>query len=431
MQFQRYDAIEQTRLARLHGYQILDTPPEAEFDQLLDDVLFILEASGGYISFMEEGRQWFKASVGLHLSELPRERALCNQALLTTLPLMVANTLEHEQFRTLPLVTEASLVRSFLALPLITADGFKLGTFCVFSQEKRVWTLRDTDILLRFSGRVMQALERRFTHAQQTMDEAFAAIKEHASDGFILLNSQEHVLEFNPLAVSITGVQWSVGELFTPTLFFQDDSIPDIHKGNVFLRWDGQVWFKVTAAPLPSQDWILLIIEDVTHHLQHQFGLEAKVYREQTREEGERNALYEYLQGRIKDHNCSVMHLDLNQFRVINETLGYQAGDTLLRQVAVRLRQTLRGNDRVYRLSGDEFVLILAGQLEANILEMIACRIEQALRRPFQWEEENVQLRATIGITPTEPSESVDGVLQRAETLMQQAKQQQLLHLQG
>ena len=425
MQYQRYDAPEQHRLDKLHSYSILDTPREPEYDQLVDDLAFMVGADGAYLSFMDEDRQWFKATVGFDLRELPREKALCNATLLTHTPLMVFDTTQEERLKPSPLLEGEIGVRSYLALPLSTPEGLSIGTLCVFSREVRIWTVRDTEILRRYASRTLQLLERRLLPAERsTLAEEVEAILQYGSDGFILLNSTEHVMEFNALAETITGVQWTKGEVFSTTLFLHDESIPEIHKGNVFMRWDGQVWFKVTAAPLPSRDWILLIIEDVTHHLQHQFGLEAKVYQEQTREEGERNALYDYLQGRIQDHNCSVVYLDLDDFRSINDRHGFQVGDLLLKQVAIRLRQSLRGQDRVYRLSRDEFILVLGGQLTPEILTMIAGRIQNNLQKPFQLEYSTLQVTASMGLTPTAPTESVDTVLQRAEALMQSSKQQ-------
>ncbi|GEM45833.1 sensor domain-containing diguanylate cyclase [Deinococcus cellulosilyticus] len=424
MQHHRYDAPEQHRLEKLHSYSILDTPREEDYDQMVDDLAFMVGADGAYLSFMDEERQWFKATVGFQMTELPRAQALCGATLLTHTPLMVFDTTQEDRLRPSPLLDQAG-VRSFLAVPVSTPEGLSIGTLCVFSREVRIWTVRDTEILRRYASRTLQLLERRLVPAaRSTLAEEVEAILQYGSDGFILLDNTEHVMEFNGLAESITGVQWTKGEVFSTTLFLHDESIPEIHKGNVFMRWDGQVWFKVTAVPLPSQDWILLIIEDVTHHLQHQFGLEAKVYQEQTREEGERNALYDYLQGRIKDHNCSVAYLDLDGFRSINEKHGFQVGDLLLKQVAIRLRQSLRGQDRVYRLSRDEFILVLGGQLTPDILSMIATRVQNNLQKPIHVEHQTLHVTASMGLTPTLPSEGVDAVLQRAEALMQNSKQQ-------
>lgn len=421
MQPHKDNPIEQHRVNRLQAYSILDTPREAEFDQLLDDLVFIMEADGAYLSFMDGQRQWFKSAVGMDWTEIPIQHALCSSTLHTHTPLMVFDVQQDCTFAHSPLVQQAPHIKAFLALPLRTNDGTGIGTLCVFSQQPRIWTVRDTEILRRYTSKAMHLLDQRLQ--APVLSEEMNTIMQYGSDGVILLDSTEHILDFNPLAQSITGLQWIKGEEFSTSLFLHDDSIPEIHKGNVFMRWDGQVWFKVTAAPL-ERDGILLIIEDVTHHLQHQFGLEAKVYQEQTREEGEKNALYEYLQGRIQDHNCSVVYLDLDDFRSINEQHGFQAGDTLLRQVAIRLRQSLRGHDRVYRLSRDEFILVLAGDLGPDILALIAGRVQHNLQKPFQLDFQEVRITASLGLTSTAPAEHVDAVLQRAESLMQQSKQQ-------
>lgn len=114
--------------------------------------------------------------------------------------------------------------------------------------------------------------------------------------------------------------------------------------------------------------------------------------------------------------------LDLDRFKDINDTLGHQAGDKLLQQVAARLRSKLRDTDTVARMGGDEFAVLLPAVSEKHAA-MAARMLLQALRAPFLVDEQSLDIGASIGIA-LYPDHGVDAniLIQRADVAMYSAK---------
>ena len=123
----------------------------------------------------------------------------------------------------------------------------------------------------------------------------------------------------------------------------------------------------------------------------------------------------------LTDGSAAVLLMDLDQFKEVNDTLGHDVGDRLLREVGRRMRQLERGETVVARLGGDEFAVLLGGD-DVHIEGMVA-RITRDMARPFDLGEVTLDVRASIGIasTPRDGS-SAALLLRRAEVAMYDAK---------
>lgn len=124
-----------------------------------------------------------------------------------------------------------------------------------------------------------------------------------------------------------------------------------------------------------------------------------------------------------QDTMLGVAFLDLDRFKNINDTLGHEAGDCLLQQVAERLKSCLRGYDVVARWGGDEFTLLLSSLQSAEDVSSISERILQRLAAPFQVQSEELYVTASLGIALA-PYDGEDGqtLLRNADAAMYQAK---------
>lgn len=139
---------------------------------------------------------------------------------------------------------------------------------------------------------------------------------------------------------------------------------------------------------------------------------------------------------RRKQLPLALMFLDLDHFKEINDTLGHDMGDELLKQAALRILNCLRGtdlvgymdhatSDNVARLGGDEFTIILSDLNAEDSADVVARRVLDALAQPFQLGDEFVHLSASIGIVETYPNESItaETLIKYADIAMYESKQ--------
>jgi diguanylate cyclase (GGDEF)-like protein len=119
----------------------------------------------------------------------------------------------------------------------------------------------------------------------------------------------------------------------------------------------------------------------------------------------------------------AMMFLDLDHFKEVNDTMGHETGDNLLKEASNRLRSCVRGTDTVARLGGDEFVLLLSEIVDLKSLERIAEEILMKLAQPFEISVEPLYISASIGITlyPVD-AHDFDNLLKNADQAMYAAK---------
>ena len=128
---------------------------------------------------------------------------------------------------------------------------------------------------------------------------------------------------------------------------------------------------------------------------------------------------------RHQDSNATlaVLFVDLDNFKQVNDVLGHGAGDTVLSEVAQRLRNSVRGGDIIARLGGDEFGVLAQGVSDAQQAVLIADRIIQALAAPIDIEGTPTTVTGSVGIALHQPGQaSVDDLLRRADDAMYAAK---------
>jgi signal transduction histidine kinase/ActR/RegA family two-component response regulator len=125
------------RLEALRRYNILDTPPEESFDRITALAARLFDVPIALISLVDEFRAWFKSSYGFDTPEISRDATICNFAVLSDDVLVVADTRNDPRFACQPFAISEPGIRFYAGAPLITYDGFNLGTLCLVNSKPR------------------------------------------------------------------------------------------------------------------------------------------------------------------------------------------------------------------------------------------------------------------------------------------------------
>jgi two-component system, sensor histidine kinase len=150
---------EAQRLAALLDMGILDTEPEAALDGLVACVAQATGAPIALVSLIDQNRQWFKAKVGLEVSETSRDFAFCAHAILADEPLVVCDSESDIRFADNPLVVGDPHVKSYLGVPIKAPGGELIGTVCAIDRKPHQWTQAEVE-QVQLLAKVVSALLR-------------------------------------------------------------------------------------------------------------------------------------------------------------------------------------------------------------------------------------------------------------------------------
>ena len=170
---------EVQRIKVLWQYQVLDTVPEAVFDELTELAALICRAPVALISLVDEDRQWFKSKLGISLSETSRDVSMCAHAILQNDLLIVPDATLDRRFKDNPLVVSSPKIRFYAGAPLVSPDGHALGTLCVIDTVPRQLTDDQQQAMRVLARHVMTQLElRRQSHAGVNRQDGVAQLKQ-------------------------------------------------------------------------------------------------------------------------------------------------------------------------------------------------------------------------------------------------------------
>lgn len=304
---------ERQRLRKLRQQNILDSTPEAEFDALVDLVRSTFGAEMAAITFIDENRQWIKASQGIDMTETPREIAFCDHTIRTAEVMMVNDATRDARFAKSPLVTEEPEVRCYMGAP-IAVDGYNIGSVCILGTTPRIFSEGEARMLLHFAQIVASQIKLR--------------------------------TEVNRDA--LTGV---------------------LSRGAFFDLLD--IAFRAF--------------------------------------------------GNRQSPSCLVV-LDIDQFKRINDEYGHPVGDAVLIAIAEKTLLSVRPDDRVGRIGGEEFGIVIR-DVGMDVAQVVAERVRKAIETIRLPEHEALRFSASFGVAAVTPDMgSVDAWYGRADTALYEAK---------
>ncbi len=299
--------------------------------------------------------------------------------------------------------------------------------------------------LLGLIGLAVDITERKMAEARINLT---AKVFENTQEGITITDLSGHVIEANAAFSKMTG--YSRGEIIGKslrilqsgrhtTLFYESMWKSMLTTG----YWQGEVWNRKKNGDIFAQWLSISAITDDQEQVMHYLGISSDITEiKQHQNQLDHIAHYDALTGlpnrtllsdRLKQavaradreqNMLAVCYLDLDGFKSINDTLGHDAGDSALIEIARRIKETVRGGETVARLGGDEFVILLLGLERGDECSMALDRLLAVIAEPIHIGDKSFILGASIGVSMY-PMDDVDAdtLLRHADQAMYSAKQ--------
>ena len=201
---------EHARLAVLHGYRIVDTPPESQFDEIVRRAAAECNTPVAGLVLVDERRCWFKAKVGVEMTEVDRNFSFSNHAFRSRGIFVVTDARQDSRFNQLPVVTKEGFV-FFAGVPLVTPFGYSIGTLCVLDRSPRELSAPQIAGLKMLASQVMDRFEqrRKETESSSVTTPQSAAKTEVKSDpgSLLIVDDDDAVRSFVCVASRRLGYQ--------------------------------------------------------------------------------------------------------------------------------------------------------------------------------------------------------------------------------
>lgn len=329
----------------------------------------------------------------------------------------------HEQrFETRHRHKNGSLIDVEISAKFLDVQG---GIFVVFLRE--ITERKRTDTALRLASLVYQV----------------------SSEAMLITNAENQIIAVNPAFTQVTG--YSSDEVLgrNPKVLSSGIHDAEFYQAmwqalNDIGTWKGEIWNRRKDGNVYAESLIIntvytddgsiscrvALFSDITEKKQHEEIIWQQANFDTLTGLPNRSMSYTRLNLELKKanrdkHKLALLFIDLDHFKEVNDTLGHEIGDELLKEVAQRMRDCVRDSDTVGRLGGDEFILILGELDDIARVGPIANKILEKLITPFHLDDELIYVSASIGITifPDDAKDS-SSLLKNADQAMYVAKRQ-------
>jgi diguanylate cyclase (GGDEF)-like protein/PAS domain S-box-containing protein len=292
------------------------------------------------------------------------------------------------------------------------------------------------------------AEQERISSALKESEEHFRTAFDHAV-GMALVSPDSHWLEVNESLCALLGyTQEELQAVSFRTIIHQDDlgltlvKIQELLNGvtksfqleNRYVHKQGHfVWVLSSASVVRSEDGkprhMVFQVQNISDRKQAEEQIRYAAFHDALTGLPNRMLLSDRMSmaveraKRIIDYKFAVLFIDLDRFKVVNDTMGHEMGDKLLVNLSHRLKECVRAVDTVARLGGDEFAILLDGITDPELVIEIATRIQESLSQPFDLDGQEFFTSASIGISFSSMGyDRPEDILRDADTAMYRAK---------
>ncbi len=451
-------------MAALKKTGLLDTPSEAEYDELVGLAAEICKTPMSMFTLVDSDRQWFKSRVGLGLPETPRKIAFCDHTIKENGLMVVEDAAQDKRFQDNPLVTGDPNIRFYAGVPLQAPGGATIGTLCVVDTVPRKLSESQVHALGVLAGQVQsrmvmraQARELKSALREKEMVAAELAASErrfrifmnHAPFVVYMKDSEERLTFYNDKMAErfrISSKEWlgkTNADLWPDDVAnaMRETDQEVVNGGRMIERIEETIerdgrkssWRSYKFPWWNERGEIMLggFSLDVTEELAQRKALEEaneKLSRQATmdvltglpnRRVLDDRVEFEYRFALRHKTHLSVVMLDLDNFKKINDRLGHAEGDRVLQDASAVLREKMRATDLAARYGGEEFVVLLPGA-DTDGAILFAERVRKGLTKVKGLEG---SVTASLGIASMDATaNSGKRLIQRADEAMYEAK---------
>lgn len=401
---------EARRLDVLADYYVFGTPPEKEFDRIVKLMADLFSVPTALIGFMGEHSHYFKARFGFDACDASRAVSFCTHTVKRADLLVIPDTLKEPAYRGSPLVQGEPGIRFYAGAPILTHEGLCIGAISIIDYVPREpLTESQKDILRSLAEMVMDHLSRR---RLLRMRRAMLQLASSIPDAIVCINQDDMVTFWNKGAETLTGVPEeeakgrALGSLMGPQ--FQQSLLGEGRRADVenqhisLLRSDG------TKRPVEVSSTIWADEEEYQRGFVIRDISQRRNLQKRVRYLRDTDSLTNLPnRGRFLDlaQNCldkgelvTVLKVGLDKFKAVNSSLGMVVGDELLREAARRVSGVVREETLVSRLAGDEYGILLNGDIEAGRIHELCETIARELSRPYRINGFECRISASIGV---------------------------------
>jgi diguanylate cyclase (GGDEF)-like protein/PAS domain S-box-containing protein len=341
-------------------------------------------------------------------------------------------------------IANALRARSTLERVLMGISGLTMAVALMLSLSLRRRTSRT---FARAYERLVQEVNEREA-AEQALRESeqrFRALVHNASDVFTVIGHDAVIRYQSPAVEAVLGhpPDSLIGSSLLDVVLAEDrevavrlfeqsrqrSGIPVVGEVRMLPRGSEQPRrFEMTVTDLladPTVNGLVLNYSDITERALYQERLTRQAFHDTLTGLANRARFQERLEEALqqRDHTVGLLFIDLDHFKVINDSLGHDAGDQLLREVAERLSACLREGDTLSRLGGDEFTVLLPDIAGPEVAAAVAERVIGVLQAPFDLPGQSVVVSASVGIATGEAlRDRPEELLRDADAAMYEAK---------
>lgn len=427
-------ANESARLNALSNYGLDGEQMLQSLDPVVRIASRMFDMPVAAVNMIGSDHVFFAASVGLGAVDMRRDVSFCAHAINQSDVMVVPDATLDDRFHDNPLVIGETNLRFYAGVPLLSPDGLALGALCVIDDRPHNdFSQDDQQRLLELAKMASDRLElRRIEVSSERTRPPFEEYAGNSSSAVIWFDEQLHILEWNAAAAAMVGY-----DLKDKNALQFDQLLAEHERANFRalighaidahsldrlelpaeangLRKDGSE-FRFGFSLFGWRDAGHMKFEVILKDLSAQ-QYEEEALRQQATIDGltglaNRGKFYRHVEEiLLSPAPATVLMIDLDGFKDVNDTLGHTLGDAILREVANRLLQGVSRQDLVARIGGDEFAILLPHVTDATAAMQLADTILTAIAQPINVDGNEVRVAASCGIAqaPAQAQEALE-----------------------